>query len=112
MDLFQGLRSVMRISEIKVTSIVKNLVSFNFISAECIESDVIYTGFPLKDKTTGTNNYGPTSDGLACQTLCQKTKGCQWFNWDMGECWLKTQKGTKKEKPGSSTGPKTCPSTS
>ena len=76
-------------------------------SANCFESDVIYTGFPLNDDATGTNNYGPTDDAAACQNLCQKTENCNWFNWD-GDCWLKTEKGTKKEKEGSFSGPKTC----
>ena len=71
---------------------------------------MLYTGFPLNKDADGSNNYGPTNDSDTCQILCQETELCGWFNWDEGDCWLKTEKGLLKEKTGSFSGPRTCDS--
>ena len=66
---------------------------------------MIYTGSPLNKEPN--NNYGPTKDAAECQTKCQETEECTWFNWD-GDCHLKTGKGNKKEAEGKFTGPAQC----
>ena len=67
---------------------------------------MVYIGSPL-NKKEGNNNYGSAESPLACQTLCHSTPGYKWFNWN-GDCWLKTERGEQKEKPGSATGPSIC----
>ena len=55
------------------------------------------------------NKYGTTESALECWNLCQKTKGCGWFNWDDEKmCWLKTGRGNKEAAPGGVSGPKSC----
>ena len=56
------------------------------------------------------NLYGSTKDAAACQTLCQETAGCEWFNWsNLGNCYLETAKGKDLEKAlGGATGPAFC----
>ena len=55
------------------------------------------------------NKYGTTESALECWNLCQKTKGCGWFNWDDEKnCWLKTSRGEEAAAPEGVSGPKFC----
>ena len=56
------------------------------------------------------NNFGRTTDVGVCQTLCQNTPTCEWFNWDRNmTCFLKTGMGNdSRAEPGGATGPAFC----
>jgi len=80
----------------------------------CFYLRVHYIGFPL-NKPGGNNNYGGMDSAEECQSLCQNTAGCEWFNWALTGfpewgCWLKTGKGSwTKDVVGGVSGPRKCP---
>jgi len=79
----------------------------------------VFVGAPLKRvkrNGTWTNNHGRLKTERDCQTLCQNTYGCRWWNWDWNSiCWLKTGMGVRLEETtmaqfsGASSGPAHCP---
>ena len=74
----------------------------------CFEYDVKYIGDGLNIKGTQNNNYG-NMDAKACQNLCQKTDGCEWFNRNKkGDCYLKKSKGKQENDQDGVSGPKFC----
>ena len=92
---------------------------------QCIKRGIIYVGDGLNFWKQKRNNFGRQKTEVACQKLCERTKGCKWFNWNRdSKCYLKRSHGQGRDKKryrkkaiksegrleaGSSTGPRVCP---
>merc|ERR1712042_106095 len=84
---------------------------------KCFEMDKAYIGYPM-NTSDGDRYIKDCPNPQHCQVMCQRRKGCEWFNWSNGtcprtgnvisRCWMKKGKGNGMFKAGGITGPKSC----
>jgi len=84
---------------------------------ECFEKDKNYIGYPM-NTPEGERYIKNCPNPQHCQVMCQRAKGCEWFNWSNGtcpmtgkiitRCWMKKGKGNVMAKEGGMTGPARC----
>merc|ERR1711970_925645 len=84
---------------------------------ECFEKDKNYIGYPM-NTPEGERYIKNCPNPQHCQAMCQRAKGCEWFNWSNGtcpmtgkiisRCWMKKGKGNVIAKEGGMTGPARC----